>query len=62
MGICLGLVGSLLLSRLGNIPSAVSAGSVLLAFLFAVGVGLFFGIYPAMRAGDLDPIEALRRE
>jgi len=43
-------------------PPVVSVPSVLLAFGVSVGIGLFFGIYPANRAARLHPIEALRHE
>jgi ABC-type antimicrobial peptide transport system permease subunit len=46
----------------GGGQSVVSLGSILLAFLFAVIVGIFFGMYPANKASKLDPVEALRYE
>jgi len=46
----------------GGGQSVVTLSSILLAFLFATGVGIFFGMYPASKASKLDPVEALRYE
>jgi putative ABC transport system permease protein len=62
IGIGLGVVGSGLINRLSGWATLVSPQAILLAFSFAVFVGVFFGLYPAQRAARLDPIEALRHE
>jgi putative ABC transport system permease protein len=62
IGIALGMLGSAAISRLGNVPSVVSLSWVAIAFGFAAAVGVFFGIYPAMQASRLDPIQALRHD
>jgi putative ABC transport system permease protein len=62
IGIGLGSGAATLLSRFAGWQTFVSPLSVGLAFAFSVGVGLFFGIWPARRAARLDPIEALRYE
>jgi putative ABC transport system permease protein len=61
-GIALGIAVSASLTRLLGWPTLVTAGAILVAFAFAAGVGIFFGYYPARRAADLDPIDALRYE
>jgi putative ABC transport system permease protein len=62
MGIGLGVGGSKLISSLAAWPSLVSWDAVALAFVFSGAVGIFFGLYPARKAAQLDPIQALRYE
>jgi putative ABC transport system permease protein len=62
LGIVLGrLVGQIQMGGTAIVP-VVSLDSILLATLFSVAIGLFFGIYPANQAAKLNPIEALRYE
>ncbi len=62
IGIILGITASQLISQFFKWPTLISPSAILLSFSFAGGVGVFFGFYPARKASNLDPIEALRYE
>jgi putative ABC transport system permease protein len=62
LGMVLGIVLSLIISSLLSLPPAISIMSVLLAVGISGGIGILFGWYPAKKAADLSPIEALRYE
>jgi len=62
IGTVLGAMAALVISRFTPIPASIEPWSVALGIGITALVGLFFGLYPALRAARLDPIEALRRE
>lgn len=62
IGIVIGCGSAALISAFGNFKTVITPAPILLSFSFSVGIGLFFGIYPARKAALLDPIEALRYE
>jgi putative ABC transport system permease protein len=62
IGILLGLLASKVVAALTSWPITVMMGSVVLSFVVCTAIGVFFGWYPARKASDLDPIEALRYE
>jgi putative ABC transport system permease protein len=62
LGIALGVGGAQLLTAVKHWATLVSPDSVILAFVFSAAVGIFFGFYPARKASQLDPIDALRYE
>jgi putative ABC transport system permease protein len=62
VGVLAGVGGSYLFNSLGTMRTELVPVSIPLAFAAAAAVGIFFGYYPATKAAQLDPIEALRRE
>ncbi|WP_041076379.1 ABC transporter permease [Thermotoga caldifontis] len=62
LGIAAGFGLSKLIASIGSVQTAVTPGVVLIAVSVSILVGLFFGVWPAVRASKLDPVEALRYE
>lgn len=62
LGILLGVIGSHSISTFAKWTTVVTPISVILSFCVSLGIGLFFGIYPARKAAKLDPIYALRSD
>jgi len=62
IGILFGIIGFYIYAKVNSSSFIVSPGSVILAFVVSAAIGVLFGWYPARRASDLQPIEALRYE
>ena len=62
IGIVLGILISNLVSKFGGWPVTITLSSILLSSVFSAVIGIFFGWYPARKAANLNPIDALRYE
>ncbi len=62
IGVILGVLSSNLISTFAGWTTMVSSTSIFLAFTFSAAIGIFFGLYPARKAAQLNPIDALRYE
>jgi len=62
VGISLGVASSLIFGRVLQWPMSIPSQALMIAPAFSIGVGIFFGFYPARRAARMDPISALRYE
>ena len=62
LGIILGSIIPSLVTYFGDMPTVITGGSLVLAFGISAAIGITFGLYPAYRAANMDPIESLRHE
>ena len=62
VGVGVGIIASKMLSAIAEWPTLTSPESIAIAFFVSAAIGVFFGFYPARKASELDPIDALRYE
>ncbi|MBN2374250.1 ABC transporter permease [bacterium] len=62
IGIGMGILIPLLITCFAGMPTVITPGSIMLSLIISIGIGVIFGLYPAVRAANVDPIVALRHE
>jgi putative ABC transport system permease protein len=62
LGVVAGIVMAKVISSVTSAPTAISVGAIVVAVAFSTLIGVVFGLIPAVKASNLSPIEALRRE
>lgn len=62
VGVVFGIAVPFLIERFSGMPTAVTLSSVILSLAISSGIGVIFGLYPAVKAANLDPIAALRHQ
>lgn len=62
LGVACGIGMAELINRFSGVPVSINVGASVLAVVFSMLIGILFGIIPSVKAANLDPIEALRRE
>ncbi|HAT57554.1 MAG TPA: ABC transporter ATP-binding protein, partial [Gammaproteobacteria bacterium] len=62
IGVVLGIIIPFVISAIWGMTTIVTPLAPMLAFTISGAIGVVFGIYPSMRAADMDPVEALRHE
>ena len=62
LGVIAGIILAQVISRITQTPSAISIPAIMCSVLFSMAIGIIFGLLPSIKAANLNPIEALRRE